>query len=45
MSNEITDNDSNYDYHIIVKQLANELEEKFECLGENTENCKTFLLQ
>ena len=30
-------NNSNYIYHFIIKELANELEVKFECLGENTE--------
>ena len=33
-------NGSNYDYHFIVKELANEFEGKFECLGENTEKYK-----
>ena len=35
-------NDSNYDYHFLIKELANEYEWKFECLGENTEKYKTF---
>ena len=35
-------NRSNYDYHFIIKELANEFEGKFECLGENTEKYKTF---
>ena len=30
------------DYHFIIKKLTNELEEKFECLKENTEKYKTF---
>ena len=30
-------NGSNYDYHFIIKELANEFEGKFERLGENTE--------
>ena len=34
-------NGSNYDYHFIIKELANEFEEIFECLGENTEKYKT----
>ena len=47
MPNEISipvvfHNGSNYDYHCIIKELANESEEQFECLGENTENYKTF---
>ena len=28
---------STYDYHFIIKQLAEEFEGEFECLGENTE--------
>ena len=35
-------NKSNYDYHFIIKELANEFERKFECLQENTENYKSF---
>ena len=35
-------NDSNYDYQFIIKELANESEGKFECLGENTEKYKTY---
>ena len=27
---------SNYDYQFIIKQLANDLEGQFECIGENT---------
>ena len=44
MPNEIPivlHNESNYDYHFIIKDLANEFEGQFECLGENTENWKT----
>ena len=33
---------SKYDYYFIIKELANKLEGKFECLGENTEKYKTF---
>ena len=43
--NEIPDafhNGSNYDYHLIIKELANEFERQFECLGENTEKYKNF---
>ena len=29
-------NDSDYDYHFIIKELAKEFERKFECLEENT---------
>ena len=35
-------NGSIYDYHFIIKILANEFEGQFECLGENTEKYKTF---
>ena len=35
-------NDSAYDYHFIIKELVEEFEEEFECLGENTEKYKTF---
>ena len=35
-------NGSIYDYHFIIKQLAKELEGKFECLGENTEKFVMF---
>ena len=30
-------NVSNYDYHFIIKELANDFEGQFECLGETTE--------
>ena len=30
-------NGSNYDYHFIIKELAEEFTKKFTCLGENTE--------
>ena len=45
MPNEIPvvfHNGSNYDYHFIIKELANEFEGQFECLGENKEKFKTF---
>ena len=32
-----------YDYHFIIKVLAEEFDEQFECLGENTEKYITFL--
>ena len=35
-------NGLNYDYHFIIKELANEFEGQFECLGGNTEKYKTF---
>ena len=35
-------NESNYDYHFIIKELMEELEKQFTCLGENTEKYITF---
>ena len=35
-------NGSSYDYHFIIKGLAEGFEEDFECLGENKEKCITF---
>ena len=35
-------NGSAYDYHFIIKELAEEFEGEFECLGENTEKYITF---
>ena len=35
-------NGSNYDYHCIIKELANEFEVKFDYLEENTKKYKTF---
>ena len=46
MPNEIPavfHNGSNYEYHFIIKELANDFEGELECLGENTENYKNFL--
>ena len=37
-------NSSTYDYHFIIKELAEEYEEEFECLGENTEKYIIFPL-
>ena len=35
-------NRSNYDYHFIMKELAEEFKKKFTCLGENIEKYITF---
>ena len=35
-------NGSNYDYHFIIKELAEKLKNQFICLGENTEKYITF---
>ena len=47
MPNEIPvvfHNGSNYDYHFMIKELANEFEGKLECFGEKTEKYKTFFV-
>ena len=36
------DNGSTYDYHFIIKELADKFEGEFECLGENIEKYITF---
>ena len=35
-------NGSNYDYHFIIKELAEDFKKQFVCLGENTEKYITF---
>ena len=35
-------NGSKYDYHFIIKELAEEFKGEFECLGENTEKHISF---
>ena len=35
-------NGSKYDYHFIIRELAEEFKGQFECLGENTEKYITF---
>ena len=35
-------NGCTYDYHFIIKELAEEFQGEFECLGENTEKYITF---
>ena len=37
-------NGSKYDYHFIIKYLAEEFEKQFTCIGENTEKYITFFL-
>ena len=37
-------NGSNHDYHFIIKELAEEFEKQFNCLGENTEKHITFIV-
>ena len=38
-------NGPTYNYHFIIKELAEEFEGQFECLGENTEKYITFSVQ
>ena len=33
---------SNYDYHFIITELAEEFKKQFTYLGENTEKCITY---
>ena len=35
-------NGFNYDYHFIIKELAETFKKQLTCLGENTEKCITF---
>ena len=35
-------NGFNYDYHFIIKELAEKFKKQLTCLGENTEKCITF---
>ena len=35
-------NGSNYDYHLIIKELVKEFDGQFDCLGENKEKYWTF---
>ena len=37
-------NGSDYDYHFIIKELAEEFKKKFPCLGENTEKYISFII-
>ena len=37
-------NGSKYEFSLIIKELAEEFKEQFECLGENTEKYMAFLL-
>ena len=38
------DNGSKYDYHFIIKELAEESEGEFTCFGENAKKDITFLV-
>ena len=38
-------NSSNYDYHFVIKELANKFEGKFECFGKTKKSTKLFLFQ
>ena len=39
---KVFDNASTYDYHFVIKKLAEEFKDEFECLGVNKEKCITF---
>ena len=38
----VSHNESNYDYHFIIKELAEEFKKQLTCLGENAEKYITF---
>lgn len=38
-------NGSNYDYHFLIKELVEQFEGQFECLGGNAEKFITFSVQ
>ena len=38
----VFDNGSTYGYHFIIKELVQEFEANFECIGENTEKYHIF---
>ena len=38
-------NGSKYDYHLIIRELAEEFKGQFECLGENTKRYITFSIR
>ena len=40
----VSHNGSAYDWHFIIKQLAEDFKGEFECLGENTEKYISFLV-
>ena len=37
-------NGCNYDYHFIIRELAEEFKKQFTCLEQNTEKCITFTI-
>ena len=40
----VSHNGSKYDYHFIIKELAEEFKEQFTCLGKNTEKYIIFMV-
>ena len=38
-------NDSKYDYHFLIKQLAKKFKDQFQCLRENMKNILLFQYQ
>ena len=41
----VLQDETDYDYHFIIKQLIEEVDGQFECLGENTKKQITFSIQ
>ena len=37
-------NEFNYDYHFVIKEIAEEFKKQFTCLGQNTEKYITFTI-
>ena len=41
----VLQDETDYDYHFIIRELIEEIDEQFECLGENTKKQITFSIQ
>ena len=41
----VLQDETDYDYHFIIKQFIEEVDGQFECLGENTKKQITFSIQ
>ena len=43
--NVVLQDETNYDYHFIIKELIEKVDGQLECLGENTKKKIAFLIQ
>ena len=43
--NVVLQDETDYDYHFIIKELIEKVDGQLECLGENTKKKITFLIQ